>query len=59
MTTQRYVWIIEHWWDRDDRWSATVGIALTRDAARVRLNQWRERNPDDRFRLARYEATHP
>lgn len=39
------------------RWEATVGCALIRDDARRELANWKELNPDDRFRLKRYRAT--
>ena len=53
------VWIVEASWDQylpKPAWHPTVGIALTRKDARKALTEWRQRNPDDRFRLRRYVA---
>lgn len=52
---QRYVWLVEmrH---PDGRWSATVGVRLTKHEGRAELRDWRRRNPTDRFRLVRYRA---
>ena len=49
------IWVIEMQYDRRGLWHATVGVQLTRgDARRVKAD-WQERNPNDRFRLRRYQ----
>jgi len=50
------VWVVEMWNALYERWEPTVGTALTRDDGRQgELRRWGSRNPDDRFRLTRYE----
>jgi hypothetical protein len=50
------VWVVESLWAdaKDQRWSPTVSVGLNRSDGRRKLAQWRERNPDDRFRLVPY-----
>ena len=54
--SQRHVWIVEvSWNDGRGLWHPTVGIGLTqKDAYRERAD-WQRRNPDERFRVVRYE----
>jgi hypothetical protein len=47
---------VEHYGDHVDKWYPTVGCGLNRDDGRHQLSIWRAKNPDDRFRLTRYEA---
>jgi len=52
----KYVWIVEIK-EEDDDWAPTIGCALTkRDALHVELPDWKWRNPNDKFRVRRYEA---
>ena len=51
------VWIVEIWNAARKQWEPTVGCQLTRSEARNELRYWKEYNPSDRFRLARYKAT--
>jgi len=50
------VWIVEIFHDHGfhEGWTPTVGIALCRDDARLVLYDWKNRNPDDKFRLIHY-----
>jgi hypothetical protein len=48
------VWIVEMLNDITDRWEPTVGCALTRDDGRVKVDEWKSRNPSDSFRLRPY-----
>lgn len=54
---RRYVWIVELLYEDQSEWHPTVGARLARIDARRELQDWRRRNPDDRFRLVRYVAT--
>lgn len=54
---QEHIWIVEMLMELPMRrayWSPTVGVGLDRDCGRVRLAQWKARNPHDRFRLSKY-----
>jgi hypothetical protein len=46
------LWVVEMF--GIDRWGSTVGVALNYPDAEGELRLWRERNPDDRFRLTCY-----
>lgn len=48
-----HVWIVEGSWDGGP-WQPTVGVALTKEDARLVLTQWKGHNPDDRFRVVKY-----
>ncbi|HEY4759733.1 MAG TPA: hypothetical protein VIH42_04060 [Thermoguttaceae bacterium] len=37
-------------------WGPTVGIALDWPSAKARKKEWSNRNPQDKFRIKRYEA---
>ena len=50
-----YIWIVEMWSFRRDRWEPTVGCALRKGDSLDEKKRWKERNPFDRFRVARYE----
>lgn len=52
MKRQRYVWVVEMLMGA--QWKPTVGSALVQADARIVLRHWRERNPQDQFRLQRY-----
>ncbi len=49
-----YIWIVEMWdWTQ---WVPTVGAGITRkDAERNIRQEWKPNNPDDRFRVRRYD----
>lgn len=51
-----HVWIVEVLWATANTWQPTVGIAFRREEARLELWRWRKSNPDDKFRLRRYDA---
>lgn len=56
------VWIVEAAWEIRGRrlpWRPVMGLALDRAQGRKTLADWRRRNPDDRFRLARYARRGP
>ena len=46
------LWVVEM--NIDGAWHPTVGVTVTRDQARSELEDWQERNPDDKFRLRQY-----
>lgn len=49
------VWIVEMWWE--NHWSETHGIGMTREEGRIKLKEWQNIYPDDKFRLTRYDAS--
>jgi len=53
------VYIIEMFCDQytksPPRWEPTVGVALTRSAAREEIKNWRAQNPNTKFRIRKYE----
>ena len=58
-----YIWIVEMWMAHEtltgrgtDRWEPTVGAGVTKADAVWKRREWCEKNPDDRFRIRRYEA---
>ena len=54
---ERFLWVVEGWYpDLYEFWHSTTGIALTRDEGRLELKEWKQRNPDDKFRLVQYRA---
>ena len=52
------VWVVEMlntWYtSRGPKWEPVVGIGLTRKQGLLKARQWREKNPDDRFRVRQY-----
>jgi len=38
-----------------DRWEPCAGIGLDQPQAKKSLREWKDNNPDDKFRIARYE----
>lgn len=61
MRYQRTVWIVEMFNDaaRNPYWMPTVGIGLDRKQGRASLQNWKNRCPGDKFRLAFYKASKP
>jgi len=51
----RRVWIVEIDFGDGKGWSSTVGIGLTREAARQACDDWRQKNTAD-FRVREYLA---
>ena len=50
------VWVVEMWNRDRQRWEPCSDCRLTkRDAEYDRRTDWMERNPDDRFRVAKYD----
>jgi hypothetical protein len=47
------VWVVEME-TRPGVWTPTEGISLSREIGRWNLGDWRNSNPDDRFRLKSY-----
>lgn len=39
---------------KNDPWCPTVGVALSKDIAQRVLKEWKEKNPNDKFRLFKY-----
>jgi len=48
------IWIVEMFSDVSRRYEPTVGAGLTRNDGRLRLKEFQDRNPADRFRLKKY-----
>ena len=49
------IWIVEMRVNEDpERWAPTVGVGLTRHAARIECDTWRQDNPADKFRVREY-----
>jgi hypothetical protein len=59
------VWIVEVTWTdspssyRHKSWHPVAGVGLDREQGRKILADWKARNPNDRFRLRRYDAALP
>ena len=53
---RRHVWVVEMKFKGISEWEPTVGCALTREDGRELRVEWKKRNPDDQFRLTKYEA---
>lgn len=49
-----HLWVIEML-SEVGVWESTLGVRLTRDDGKRELSLWRKLNPDDRFRLVKYE----
>ena len=55
--SKRTLWVVELWDDIcDGGWVSSVGVGITRAAARVELKMWKERSPGDRLRVRKYVA---
>lgn len=51
----RHVWIVEGLFvGSSSSWGPTIGVALTKADAKLKLADWRNRNPADKFRLRKY-----
>ena len=58
MKKRKGVWVVEGRYTLPYAdYHPTVGVALTQADGKRVLRDWRQRNPDDRFRLVRYVAT--
>lgn len=52
-----HVWIVEMLHAGLSEWHSTVGCKLTKQDGLREMRDWRDRNPNDRFRLKRYAAS--
>jgi hypothetical protein len=50
----RRLWVVEMAVGKE--WEPTTDASFRRYEAELRLVEWRERNPDDTFRVWKYEA---
>jgi hypothetical protein len=50
------LWVVEIMFSdsKGDGWQPTVGVSLSRSDGRACLGDWKQRNPDDFFRLKKY-----
>ncbi len=48
---KNYLWVVEMW---VHAWQPTVGVSLTKERGRSELKDWKQNNPNDKFRLHRY-----
>lgn len=53
------LWVVEMWMPASERWEPTTGTALTKREAVVVCGEWREVDPDDRFRVVPYVRVCP
>ena len=51
-----HIWIVEMWMETPghERWDPTIGVRFTRDDGQSLLENWRDLNPDSKFRLVKY-----
>lgn len=52
---QPRIWIVEMLNTERERWEPTVGCALDRKDALKQKKEWKQNNPDDKFRIIDYE----
>jgi hypothetical protein len=48
------VWVVEIYNEVKERFEPTVGVRLTRSDARIEMQDWMKRNPEDAFRIQPY-----
>lgn len=48
-----HVYIVEMFWA--GRWQPTVGCGIDREQGRRAVKHWRTTNPNDKFRLSKYQ----
>lgn len=54
---KRIIWVVEMWISERARWEPTIGGALSRkECVDDTLRDWKRSNPDERFRVVKYEA---
>ena len=51
---QRSIWVIEMQNDRTGKWEACRECDFTRRGLAAEIKEWKDRNPDDRFRATLY-----
>ena len=54
---QPHVWVVEIW--NRERWEPCSDCVMAHEFAGEALAKWRDRNPDDRFRVAKYQRVKP
>lgn len=59
MKKLNHVWVVEMWsehiWDNvNPRWEPCSDCSLDKSTGLTLLKKWRNRNPDDKFRLSKY-----
>ena len=47
-----HIWIVEMWTGK--KWEPTIGCRLTREDGRMELHRWKQKCPNDKFRLQKY-----
>ena len=57
---KKHVWVIEllDFTYPEKGWSPCAACGIDRQQARLIQKQWKERNPDDRFRITKYVSDH-
>lgn len=51
-----HIWVVEGKFK--DGWGPTLGVGYTRALARLRKEDYSKLNPDERFRVRKYERTY-
>jgi hypothetical protein len=54
MKKPKHVWVVEVRFEHRESYKPTVGVGLTKSDAAIVMEQWRQRNSDDQFRLRKY-----
>lgn len=47
-----YVWVVEML--ENGKWESCAGIGLNKSDAKIELDDFKQQNPDDKFRLTKY-----
>jgi len=53
------VWVVEIWLNTRQRWAPCTAIALLKCEAKSVINAWSTLNPNDKFRIMKYERVQP
>lgn len=56
MAKRNHVWVVEMRNPNTGKFETTSGVGLDREDGREQLEIWRDKNPDDKFRLRKYAA---
>lgn len=50
----QHVWIVEMYNTEKNRWEPRASASLDKQDAKFDVSGWRVKNPDDKFRIAKY-----
>ena len=54
-----YLWVVEMWNAEKEQWESTTDTTISRSEGREELAEWKQNNPDDKFRLVKYVREKP